>query len=176
MQSSRVRLSVTALNQAWRAQDGLKGHKSLSFASTSTSAPPPFLPSVHLSIHPSSAPASPGRGLCVEGVRQAAQAGAPASCRDQLGPGALMSAGLFAEGQESSEPCGGGGSADRALLIERSWKPAVTGHWGSPKLPPELICLQCFCAVYRVLLSNAQAGEKIMTTKNNTNINATLKD
>ncbi|KAK9972025.1 hypothetical protein ABG768_025359, partial [Culter alburnus] len=48
-------------------------------------------------------------GLCVEGVRRAGrQAGGPASCRDQLGPGALMSAGLFAEGQESSEliePC-----------------------------------------------------------------------
>ncbi len=81
------------------------------FAASSNDAPPPFLTSTHLSIHPSSALAlaSPGPGLCAEGVRRAGrQAGRPASCRDQLWPGALISPGLFVEGQESSESCGGG--------------------------------------------------------------------
>ncbi len=75
----------------------------------------PLLPSLHSHIYPSTrhpplpwlpqARASVRRGW---GERAGRLVGRTASCRDQLWPGALMSAGLFVEGQESSESCGGG--------------------------------------------------------------------
>ncbi len=75
----------------------------------------PLLPSLHSRIYPSTrhpplpwlpqARASVRRGW---GERAGRLVGRTASCRDQLWPGALMSAGLFVEGQESSELCGGG--------------------------------------------------------------------
>lgn len=59
----------------------------------------------------------------------------------------------------------GGSRADRALLIERSWELAVTGHWGRPKLQPELICLQRVYAVKSSVIKRKSRGKKIMTTK-----------
>lgn len=132
----------------------------------------PLLPSLHPRIYPSTrhlplpwlpqARASVRRGW----GEASGQAGRSAG---QLQRSAVAwcayVCGAVRRGPGSSESCGGGGRADRALLIERSWKPAVTGHWGWLKLPPELICLQCVCAIYRVLLSNVQAGEKIVTVK-----------
>lgn len=130
---------------------------------------PSSLPYIHASIHPPvicPCPGFPRPGPLCGGGEASGQAGRSAG---QLQRSAVAwcayVCGAVRRGPGSSESCGGGGRADRALLIERSWKPAVTGHWGWLKLPPELICLQCVCAIYRVLLSNVQAGEKIVTVK-----------
>lgn len=85
MQSCRVRLSVTALSWAWRAQDKLKGRKTFSL---------PLPPSLHHPLHPlifhsplHLCPSLPRAWLDSGGGQQA-------SCRLQLGPGLARSAGL----------------------------------------------------------------------------------
>ncbi len=132
----------------------------------------PLLPSLHSHIYPSTVirpcPGFHRPGPLCGGGEVSGQAGWSAGR-----PAAEISCGLVRlclrgcswRARRAPSRAGEGGRADRALLIKRSWKPAVTGHWGWLKLPPELICLQCICAVYRVLLSNVQAGEKILTVK-----------
>lgn len=116
---------------------------------------PSSLPSIRSSIHPPVIrPGFPRPGPLCGGGEASGQAGRRAG-QLQRSAGAWCAHVCRAVRRGPREF-----RADRALLIERSWEPAVTGHWGSPKLPPELICLQCVCAIYRVLLSNAQAGEK----------------
>lgn len=126
----------------------------------------PLLPSLHSSIYPSTrhppfpwlpkARASVRRGWGERAGRPVSRPAAEISC----GLVRLCLRGCSWRDRRAQSRAGEGGRADRALLIERSWKPAVTGHWGWLKLPPELICLQCVCAIYRVRLSEVQAGEK----------------
>lgn len=84
MQSCRVRLSVTVLSWAWRAQDKLKGRKS----PLSLFLCPCFtLPAPNFSFSPPPLPQLP------QGLAQVWR-GQQASCRLLLGPGQARPAGL----------------------------------------------------------------------------------
>ncbi len=97
---------------------------------------PSSLPYIHASIHPPVIRPCPGfhrpGPLCGGGVASGQagwSAGRPAA-EISCGLVRLCLRGCSWRARRAPSRAGEGGRADRVLLIKRSWKPAVTGHWG----------------------------------------------